>query len=118
MDHYTEVAQCGPPQSQICGQSGGFNVETDGPLFVEFQANANHCSDMIAHIAVDGNEWGAGRVGPGQRDGGYFIEVSPGVHNILVFAEGIEGGCNTGFVSAWGGTLHVETNDDALDGRG
>jgi hypothetical protein len=32
-------------------------------------------------------------------------------------AEGIEAGCNHGSVSGWSGRIHVEMNEDALDGR-
>jgi hypothetical protein len=43
------------------------SVKTDGPLMVEFTANNNRCSDMIAHLIVDGREWGSNRVGPVNR---------------------------------------------------
>jgi hypothetical protein len=31
----------------------------------------------------------------------------------LARAEGVLGGCNTGSMSGWAGTLHVETGSDA-----
>jgi hypothetical protein len=33
------------------------SVKTDGPPMVQFTANNNRCSDMIAHLIVDGREW-------------------------------------------------------------
>lgn len=80
---------------------------------VEFTANQNHCSDMIAHVWIagggyDGSEWGSNIVHPGQTDGGYEIPINEsGLHQIGVQAEGVPGGCNTGSVSAWGGTLRI-----------
>jgi hypothetical protein len=75
---------------------------------VEFTANRNHCSDMIAHVFFDGREWGSHIVHPGQTDGGgYEIPVDYGLHQVQVQAEGLSGGCNTGFVSAWGGVLRI-----------
>jgi hypothetical protein len=75
---------------------------------VEFTANANHCADMIAHLYFDGTEWGSNIVHPGQTDGGYEIPIDrSGHHFVAVRAEGVLGGCNTGTVSAWGGTIRV-----------
>jgi hypothetical protein len=118
IDQYIDVPQCAEPQTQVCEQvpTVPFRAKYDGPILVEFTANQNHCADMIAHIIVDGTEWGSNTVGPGQRDGGYEIPMTKGDHTIGVQAEGIEGGCNTGSVSAWGGTLHIETLYDDSKG--
>jgi hypothetical protein len=111
IDQYIEVPQCAEPQTQWCEQIPTVNVraKADGPWLVEFTANQNHCADMIAHIILDGQEWGNHIVHPGGSDEGYEIPLTKGDHTIGVQAEGIEGGCNTGFVSAWGGVLHAET---------
>ncbi len=80
---------------------------------VEFTANQNHCADMIAHVWIagpgyNGSEWGSNVVGPGQSAGGYEIPINDaGLHQVGVQAEGIQGGCNPGSVSAWGGTLQI-----------
>jgi hypothetical protein len=80
---------------------------------VEFTANQNHCADMIAHVWIagpgyNGSEWGSNTVHPGQSDGGYEIPINDaGLHQVGIQAEGIEGGCNTGSVSAWGGMLRI-----------
>jgi hypothetical protein len=111
------VESCPEPRTQLCTPIPTVTIETTGPLFVEFEASKDHCADMIAHIFLDGREWGSNVVGPGQRDGGYFIMTTPGLHSIGVQAEGIEGGCNHGAVSGWAGRIHVESNEGALDGR-
>jgi hypothetical protein len=109
--HYVEVANC-VGHSQFCpvniADAPSFTVNNGlFPMVVEFTANQNHCSDMIAHIIVDGREWGSNVAHPGQSDGGYEIPASPGKHTIGVQAEGVPGGCNTGYVAAWGGTVAV-----------
>lgn len=87
-------------------------------MVTQFTANRDHCSDMIATIMVDGNPWGRQRLRPGQSDGSYFIRVAPGYHRIGVRATGLRGGCNRGYLSAWGGRLRVETDADAYNGIG
>jgi len=85
---------------------------------VEFTANANHCSDMIAHVWISGDgparEWGSNVVHPGQSDGGYEIPLGNSFfHRIDIQAEGVPGGCNTGSVSAWGGRLRIWALDQS-----
>jgi hypothetical protein len=79
-----------------------------GSIKVEFTANPNHCSDIVAHVYFDFKEWGSNVVHPGQTDGGYEIPVDrTGLHQIAIQAQGLPGGCNTGALSAWGGTLRI-----------
>jgi hypothetical protein len=111
------VPNCPQPQTQVCQPIVSVYVTTQGPLLVEFTAGQSQCSLMVAHIFVDRREWGSHVVGPGERDGGYYIDVSPGEHEVGVQAEGIEGGCNKGYVTSWAGTLRVETDNDAVNGR-
>ena len=118
IDQYIEVPQCEQPQTQLCTPIPTVSVNT-GAVLVQFTANQNHCASMIAHIIVDGRRMGGRAVGPGQTDGGHFFpDLTPGTHTIGVQAEGIEGGCNTGFVSAWGGTLQIQTYPEAFDDSG
>jgi hypothetical protein len=117
IDVTVSVPDCPSPRTQWCPDPTKRFFPTDEAFFIEFTANRDHCADMRLHLYIDGNEWASNVVGPGQADGGYFIPVSPGVHNIAIMAEGIPGGCNTGFVSGWGGVLRIETNEDALNGR-
>jgi hypothetical protein len=44
------------------------------------------------------------------------MDVAPGSHLVEVQMDGVLGGCNTGSMSGWSGTLHVETYDDARNG--
>jgi hypothetical protein len=74
---------------------------------VEFTASQSHCSNMIAHIYVNGAEWGSNTVGPGQSDGGYEVPVNYGLNQVQVQAEGVPGGCNSGSVTSWGGVLRI-----------
>jgi hypothetical protein len=104
-DNYIDVPQCQPASTQLCPQ---IPTASFGPVMapsVSFTANNNHCADMIAHIIVDGVEVGSDVVGPGQTTR-IFDLARYRPHTVGVQAEGIEGGCNTGAVSAWGGTLH------------
>jgi hypothetical protein len=74
---------------------------------LDFTANSSHCSDMIANVIVDGIWVGGIVVGPGEKDGGIVVPLTAGTHTIGVQGEGLPGGCNTGRLDSWGGTLHV-----------
>jgi len=104
-DNYIEVAQCPQPQTQLCTQIPSASVGAVMSPTVSFTANGNHCSDIIAHVIVDGQEVGADQVGPGQSTRVYDL-ASFRSHTVGVQAEGVEGGCNVGYLSAWGGMLH------------
>ena len=126
-DGYIEVANCQAPgvgDGQFCPgpfsprSIPGFMVYPKaGSVKVEFTANPNHCSDMIAHLFYNdtstgehgAEEWGSNIASPGGTDGGYEIPVGGGPSGVFfgVKAEGVPGGCNTGSVSAWGGRLRV-----------
>lgn len=74
---------------------------------VEFIASQSHCSDIRAHVFVNGARWGSNTVGPGQSDGGHEVPVNKGLNLVQIQAEGITGGCNSGSLSSWGGELRV-----------
>jgi hypothetical protein len=98
-------------------------------LVVQFVSSPDMCSDIIVHISAN---WGSDSamhelplVGPGGGD-----RVSPGhggqqysipkpanggnTSTISVHANGIEGGCNTGGLLMWSGTLIAENTGYAL----
>lgn len=110
LDEYVDVAKCVQKSGQLCPPVVYRQAYIDTPsVKVEFTASGNHCSDIIAHVFVDGREWGSNVVGPGRSDGGYEIPIEPaGLHKFGVQAEGITGGCNTGVLDSWGGALHIE----------
>jgi hypothetical protein len=107
-DHYIEVPQCQPATSQLCPQVPSVTSGVVGLApTLTFTASSNHCSHITAHIIVDGAEVGSAVVGPGQTTP-VFELASYRSHTVGVQAEGIEGGCNHGALSSWGGNLHLE----------
>lgn len=104
--------QCAPRQGLTAISSPGFTN-----LFATFTADPNPpaCAPGKATIFIDGRPWGSKVVEPGANDGGYGIPVSPGKHLVEVGMEGVRGGCNTGSMSGWSGTLHVETDQQAAN---
>ena len=114
-ESYIEVPQCQPATAQLCPQIPTAGIGAIMSPTVSFTTNTNHCSDIIAHILVDGREYVSTKVGPGQPDGGHVFRVNPGPHVVGVQAEGVRGGCNTtGTLLAWGGTLHVQAIDNGI----
>jgi len=85
------------------------NVSTAGTLLVQYTASAGHCSNVRAHILVDGVERGVTAfLTPGQASG--FLNVGPvsaGAHVVALQGEGTVGGCNAGVLVGWGGTASV-----------
>jgi hypothetical protein len=117
IDQYIEVPNCNVAEgTELCPQIPTVSVDPETErMKVVFTANQNHCSDIIAHILVDGREYVSTKVGPGQPDGGHVFRVKPGPHVVGVQAEGVRGGCNTtGTLLAWGGNLHVQAIDNGV----
>jgi hypothetical protein len=121
IEQYIEVPQCQPATSQVCPQVPEVNFTagngTSGEfVMVQFTANQNHCADMIAHILLDGYPQFSAPVGPGQT-AQRKVFAGGGNHVLGVRAEGIEGGCNTGVVNSWGGTVRIDSVLDPNDLR-
>lgn len=119
VDQYVEVANCAQPSGQLCPGIPSAVFDPERPFIkVQFTANAGHCSDIIAHIIVEGQERGSIVVGPGQTG---VVDNIPlrheRQHYIGVQAEGITGGCNEGRLASWGGNLRIEEFGDP-DGPG
>ena len=102
------VQQCTDTTKQLCEPAAVVTVWTEGALTVDFTASAGHCSPMIAHLSLDDGtvtrvsaELDAG-ASSGPLDLG---PVTPGAHVIAIRAEGVVGGCNTGGVSSWSGSI-------------
>lgn len=95
---------------QICSEQRTVSRSTGGePVRVEFFADPAHCSDVIVHLIVDGEEWGSNTVSPGQSDGGYEVPLpKAGLHFFAVQVDGIRGGCNKGKLASWKGALEIE----------
>jgi hypothetical protein len=122
------VGVSGIPDQDTCNadnQSGDTCVYTtvannnDG-LTVQFVSSPDMCSDIDVHISTDAGggmrELGADRVSPGHGGKQYGIpKPANGKYStISVHANGIDGGCNTGGLLMWSGTLIAENTGYAL----
>jgi hypothetical protein len=101
------VEHCQEPQTQVCNTIPTWDAHLTSPTLITVRADPTHCSDIIAHVIVDDREVGADLLRPGKRTDVYRVET--GEHTIGVKAEGVNGGCNRGYLAAWGGTLHFQT---------
>jgi hypothetical protein len=93
---------CEPLLHHVC--EGG-----DGRLQAEFIASPQHCSDIRFTLAVDGAAQAPSAfLTPGASTGLLdFGDLTEGRHDITVQAEGRPGGCNTGRLGSWVGTLKL-----------
>lgn len=117
IDRAIGVANCPEPQTQICTPIPTVGFDTTGPMWYSFTASNGHCSEMTEHTFLDGVELTQHNVNPGQVGTEMFLELTPGHHTIGVQAEGMTGGCNIGKVVSWAGTVHIETDQDALNAK-
>jgi hypothetical protein len=105
------AVDCPQPFSQVCTPRQGVNVFSNGPVLATFTADPPPaaCAPGKARIFVDGKQQASAVVQPGENDGGHHFNVAPGDHLVEVQMDGVLGGCNTGAMSGWSGSLHVET---------
>jgi hypothetical protein len=109
------AVDCPQPYSQVCSPRKGMTVdESSTPYYVRFTPDARSCAPGVAHIFVDGTEEGHSDVLVGVPAQFFDIEHGPGSHTIDVQMDGKLGGCNTGAMSGWGGTLLVQTDRPAF----
>jgi hypothetical protein len=89
-----------------------FAVDTSGTLEVRYGAPPEHCASLRLHLFLDNRKAAdTAPIAPGrQTDYINLGPVPPGRHTVSLQAEGIEGGCNTGRVTAWGGVVTVWTS--------
>jgi hypothetical protein len=97
---------------QLCNNVFSQSVGTISNLRVQYVALSTHCSNVAAHILVDGVERAVTAfLTPGQASG--FFNVGPvtaGSHVVTLQGEGVVSGCNTGTLQNWGGTMDVTTD--------
>lgn len=88
------------------------DVRTDRELRVMYRAPHAHCSALRVRLTVDaGAAVASDPVTPGSQSGVIDLgPLDPGVHTLIVTAEGIRGGCNQGVLRSWGGTLVAWTS--------
>jgi hypothetical protein len=106
---------------QLCSPLFSSTVETQSELKVKFTAHPGHCSSIDVNIFLDGNPMGTtGFLGwpaaPFPFDALPLMSgiidlgpVSPGTHQISLQGKGQVGGCNSGYLAGWGGTLTTFT---------
>lgn len=94
---------------QLCNNVFSQSVATVSNLQVEYIAAPTHCSNVGAHIIIDGVEKAVTAfLTPGQASG--FFNVGPvasGSHVVALQGEGNLSGCNSGTLGGWGGTMVV-----------
>lgn len=89
--------------------SHGF-VTKKGPMTVSFVSGRGHCSDVRLHfrIGTGAETTSSWLLGPLKASPTYTLQIATaGSHTLYVRAEGRRGGCNTGRLVGWGGTLRV-----------
>ena len=97
---------------QLCTPIFTTPVTTGGLLQVSYTASAGHCSNVAAHFLVDGVELAVTPfLAPGQTSATFTLSpVSAGTHTLGVQAEGTVGGCNSGALANWGGSVQITVN--------
>jgi hypothetical protein len=97
--------------TELCAVIPTVIVQTSSVLMVNFTASPLHCSDIIVHILVDGAEkYVSGALAPGASTGVQNLGPVPGgTYTLGVQAQGVLGGCNSGTLASWSGTLDVTT---------
>src|SRR4030095_2857105 len=100
---------------QLCTPIFTTPVTTSGVLQVSYTASAGHCSNVAAHFLVDGVELAVTPfLTPGQTSATFPLgPVSAGSHTLGVQGEGTVGGCNTGTLGAWGGSVQIAASAPA-----
>jgi len=101
---------------QLCNNVFSQSIGTTSTLRVQYVASSGHCSNIAAHILVDGLEKAVTAfLTPGQASGFFDVgPVSAGTHVVALQGEGTGGGCNTGTLGNWGGTMDVQHDATAL----
>jgi hypothetical protein len=110
---YTQhlAVDCPQPYSQKCSPRQGITVGASStPYYVRFTADPKACAPGVARVFVDNTEEGHSEVQLGVPAQFFKIEHGPGSHTVAVQMDGVLGGCNTGAMSGWSGTLEVQTD--------
>jgi hypothetical protein len=91
-------------------------------IYVQFISSPDMCSSITARIGIGEPQphyIGDDLVGPGQAGTKYFVpaEKPAGSSTVFVHAVGHTGGCNTGGLQEWAGTLHIVDRGYSLPGQ-
>ena len=105
------VGACAVPTQQLCTPAVAIDVEveTKSVLLVEFVPSSSGCAPIIGHLLRDGLErYKSPPLEPGQSSGLQDLgDIPAGQHVLSIQAEGAPGGCNTGGLGAWSGTVTI-----------
>jgi hypothetical protein len=92
-------------------------------IYVQFISSPDMCSNITARIGVGEPQphyIGEDLVAPGAAGTKYYIAGpgnTVGYTTVFVHPTGHAGGCNTGGLAEWAGTLHVENRGYSLPGQ-
>jgi hypothetical protein len=104
--------------AQTCLPQQTLPVSTSDVLKVRFVASPNHCSDIAVDIlprrtglpSMGATREYTGFLAPGASSPEYDLSfMGPDVTGLTIWATGRPGGCNTGSLNSWSGTLYVTT---------
>jgi len=103
---------CTPAVGQLCSPpfATAVNLTQTGPITINFTASPHHCSSIEVHVYLDNVLITTSAfLGPGQSTGPILLaaSASAGSHTIGLQAEGEVGGCNSGILASWTGTLAI-----------
>ena len=106
---------------QLCEPAFSAMVETQSELKVKYTVSPGHCSSIRVHVFLDGDlqttsDFLGWTGAPPPFDTLALMTdvidlgpVSPGMHEVALQGEGQVGGCNSGQLGGWGGTLTTFT---------
>jgi hypothetical protein len=86
-------------------------------IYVQFISSPDMCSTITARIGSGEPQphfIGEDVIGPGQAGSRYYIPGGTDYATVFVHPIGHTGGCNTGGLAEWAGTLHVENRGYSL----
>lgn len=100
----------------MCLYNAGMRVATSGPIYVKFTADGNPPSCAPGDAKIILNDWIAKQqvLQPGESMDFFQQRGEAAQVYTEVRVDGVLGGCNKGAESGWSGSLHVETDVDAL----
>jgi hypothetical protein len=111
------AVDCPAPFSQKCAPRGSFSFDStdDGSQLATFWFQADPdppaCAPGLVSFYLDGHGEGAPElVQPGQQTKVHGVTLKKGPHVLEVEVAGAMGGCNTGAMSGWSGTVYVRAD--------
>jgi hypothetical protein len=111
------AVDCPQPYSQTCPTRQGISFDSTGDtsdsvnFFFQADPNPPACAPGLVTLYVDQTAVGAPElVQPGGATKDHKVHLKPGPHQVDAQMQGTPGGCNTGAMSGWSGTLYVNTD--------